>query len=237
MTPRRLAVLRLGHVPYVEAYALQHRLREARLAGPLAHDVLVLLEHEPTITLGRGTRRSSLPLDPESLRRRGLTVIEVERGGDVTWHGPGQLVGYPILDLHAHRLDLHWYLRQVEQVLLNTLAALGIPAERRPGLTGAWTAGRKIASVGVHVRRWVTIHGFALNVTNTLDDFGLIVPCGISGVQMTSVAREIGTTTPDLAKTVATTTIREFARVFDRVPETVTLEDLLPEGTAALPPA
>jgi lipoyl(octanoyl) transferase len=236
MTPRPLAVLRLGHVPYLEAYALQHRLREARLAGLLARDVLVLLEHEPTVTLGRGTRRSSLPLDPESLRRRGLTVLEVERGGDVTWHGPGQLVGYPILDLHTHRLDLHWYLRQVEQALLHTLATLGIPAERRPGLTGVWTAGRKIASVGVHVRHWVTIHGFALNVTNTLDGFDLIVPCGISGVEMTSVAREIGAT-PTLAETVTTTTIREFGRAFDRVPETVALEDLLPEGTAALPPA
>jgi lipoate-protein ligase B len=117
-------------------------------------------------------------------------VHEVERGGDVTWHGPGQLVGYPILDLTSHRQDLHWYLRRLEEGLIRALGTLGIPAEPNPGLTGVWTRGRKIASIGIHVRHWVTFHGFALNVTGTLDGFGLIVPCGIQDVVMTSVERE-----------------------------------------------
>jgi lipoyl(octanoyl) transferase len=118
-------------------------------------------------------------------------LFEVERGGDVTFHGPGQLVGYPIIDLKRHRLDLHWYLRQVEEALIRTLAAYSIPAERNPGFTGVWTRGRKIASIGVHAREWVTWHGFALNVTTDLSYFDLIIPCGIDGVTMTSIAREI----------------------------------------------
>jgi lipoyl(octanoyl) transferase len=119
-------------------------------------------------------------------------VAEAERGGDVTWHGPGQLVGYPILDLSAHRQDLHWYLRQLEQAIIDALGSLGIPAERNAGLTGVWTRGRKIASIGIHVKQWVTLHGFALNVTAELTPFSLIVPCGIQGVMMTSVAAERG---------------------------------------------
>jgi lipoate-protein ligase B len=120
-----------------------------------------------------------------------VPVFEVERGGDVTYHGPGQLVGYPILDLGGHRRDLHWYLRTLEDALILALGRLGIEAERRPGLTGVWTAGRKIASIGVHVKRWVTLHGFALNVTTDLAPFDLIVPCGIENVVMTSVAEEL----------------------------------------------
>jgi lipoate-protein ligase B len=118
-------------------------------------------------------------------------VIEIERGGDVTWHGPGQLVGYPIIDLTGHRADLHWYLRTLEGVLIEALAALGIPAERSAGRTGVWVRGRKIASIGVHVKQWVTLHGFALNVNPELRWFEAIVPCGIHGVEMTSVAREL----------------------------------------------
>jgi lipoate-protein ligase B len=154
--------------------------------------MLLLVEHEPVVTLGRGTRATSLPLGPDELRGRGLEVVEVERGGDVTWHGPGQLVGYPILDLSVHRRDLHWYLRQLEQAVIDALGALDIEAARNPGLTGVWTRGRKIASIGIHVKQWVTLHGFALNVTADLAQFGLIVPCGIGGVTMTSVAAERG---------------------------------------------
>src|SRR5262249_19279053 len=116
----------------------------------------------------------------------------VERGGDVTYHGPGQVVGYPVLDLREHREDLHWYLRRLESVIIAALAGLGVPAERNPGLTGVWTRGRKIASIGIHVKQWVTFHGFALNVTTDLSGFDLIVPCGIQDVVMTSVARELG---------------------------------------------
>ena len=149
--------------------------------------MLLLVEHEPVVTLGRSTRASSLPLAPAELERRGIAVAEVERGGDVTYHGPGQLVGYPILDLREHREDLHWYLRQLEEALIAALEELGIAANAEPGLTGVWTAGRKIASIGVHVKQWVTLHGFALNVSTDLCGFDLIVPCGIHGVVMTSV--------------------------------------------------
>ena len=126
-------------------------------------------------------------------------MFEVERGGDVTFHGPGQLVGYPILDLASTRHDLHWYLRQLEETLIAALAALGIGGGTAPGLTGVWTSGRKIASIGIHVKQWVTFHGFALNVTTDLRCFDLIVPCGIHGVAMTSVAGELGARDGDAA--------------------------------------
>jgi lipoate-protein ligase B len=240
MTPHPLAILELGRVPYAEGLALQRALRERRIAGQLDRDILLLLEHEPTVTLGRGTKETSLPCPPDELRRLGLTVAEVERGGDVTWHGPGQLVGYPILDLGGHRRDLHWYLRQVEEALLQALAALGIPAERRPGYTGVWTKGKKIASIGVHVRQWVTAHGFAINVTNDLGDFDLIVPCGISGVEMTSVARELGDTlaaqrldgsAEDLWRLTVDAVGTAFAGVFGLDPEPAKLDLLLAPGT------
>jgi len=187
----RLAVGRLGRVPYADALARQRALAEDRIAGRLATDVLLLLEHPPVVTLGRGTRATSLPVAPDALRRRGIEVHEIERGGDVTYHGPGQLVGYPIFDLAAHRKDLHWFLRQVEQALILALAHFSIVGERREGYTGVWTGGRKIASIGIHVRQWVTWHGFALNVTTDLSPFELIVPCGIPDVVMTSVAKEL----------------------------------------------
>lgn len=188
---RLLAVFDLGTMPYGDALSLQRRLAEDRLAGRLHDDLLLFVEHPPVITLGRGTRESSLPLDPEALRRRGIEVFEVERGGDVTYHGPGQLVGYPIFDLREHREDLHWYLRQIEEALIRSLATFGIAAERNPGYTGVWTKGRKIASIGVHAKQWVTWHGFALNVTTELSAFDLIIPCGIPGVVMTSVMKEL----------------------------------------------
>jgi lipoate-protein ligase B len=162
------------------------------MAGERRQDLLLLVEHEPVITLGRGTRTTSLPLSPAELERRGFTVAEVERGGDVTYHGPGQLVGYPVLDLREHRQDLHWYLRQLEAALIDALGGLGVAAERSPGRTGVWTGGRKIASLGIHVKQWVTFHGFALNVSTDLRAFEAIVPCGIEGVVMTSVATERG---------------------------------------------
>jgi lipoyl(octanoyl) transferase len=191
---RRLTVADLGPRPYAEVLELQRRLCRERMAGERQGDVLLLVEHERVVTLGRGTRPSSLPLPPAALAQRGLAVVDVERGGDATYHGPGQLVGYPVLDLREHREDLHWYLRQLEAVVITALGALGVPAERNPGLTGVWTRGRKIASIGIHVKQWVTFHGFALNVTTDLREFELIVPCGIQGVVMTSVAAELGRT-------------------------------------------
>lgn len=186
MTARMLEVIEAGVVPYAAALDWQRRLAAARVARELDHDVLLLLEHPPVITLGRASRGEHV------LRPEGVEVLEVERGGDVTFHGPGQLVGYPILDLTAHRADLHWYLRTLEATLIDALGTLGIPAEPRDGFTGVWTGGRKIASIGVHVKQWVTWHGFALNVSTDLTSFERIVPCGIAGVEMTSIERETG---------------------------------------------
>src|SRR6058998_688815 len=183
---RLLEVVEAGLVSYGEALEWQRELAEDRIAGRLSHDVLLLLEHPPVVTLGRNSHAAHL------LRPAGVEVFEVERGGDVTFHGPGQLVGYPILDLRAYKEDLHWYLRTLEQALIDALGIVGIPAERNPGLTGVWTRGRKIASIGIHVKQWVTWHGFALNVATDLADFQRIVPCGIPGIEMTSVLRERG---------------------------------------------
>ena len=186
MTERVLEVLQAGVVPYAEALAWQRSLAEARINGRLTQDLLLLLEHPPVVTLGRNSRPSHV------LRPDGLDIFEIERGGDVTFHGPGQLVGYPILDLVGHKPDLHWYLRTLEEALVMALAELGISAGRNPPFTGVWTRNRKIASIGIHVKQWVTWHGFALNVTTDLAQFERIVPCGIAGVEMTSVEREWG---------------------------------------------
>lgn len=187
----RLVVRDLGRRAYGEVLELQRALCRQRIEGEIEEDILLLVEHDPVVTLGRGTRATSLPLPRPELERRGVEVFEVERGGDVTFHGPGQLVGYPVLDLRQHREDLHWYLRRLEAGLIAALGSLGVAAGPNPGLTGVWTRGRKIASIGIHVKQWVTFHGFALNVSTDLSYFDLIVPCGIKDVTMTSVAREL----------------------------------------------
>ena len=219
-----IAVVDLGQRRYQEVLELQRDLCRRRMSGELDEDLLLLVEHDPVVTLGRSTRQSSLPLPKQLLEARGVEVFEVERGGDVTLHAPGQLVGYPILDLAGYRQDLHWYLRQLEETLIRALGDLGVPAERNPGKTGVWTAGRKIASIGIHVKQWVTLHGFALNLTTDLSLFDLIVPCGIHGVTMTSVARETGTSPGDLALRSRESVIRRFGEVFDRPMETRPIE-------------
>ena len=191
---KRLLVQDLGRSAYGEVLELQRTLCRRRISGELAEDLLLLVEHDPVVTLGRGTRPDSIPLAPAELSRRGVAVFEVERGGDATFHGPGQLVGYPIIDLRQHREDLHWYLRRLETGLIGALEQLGIAAGTIPGLTGVWSSGRKLGSIGIHVKQWVTYHGFALNVTTNLGYFDLIVPCGIKDVIMTSVAQELGRT-------------------------------------------
>ncbi len=154
-------------------------------------------------------------------------MYDIERGGDVTFHGPGQLVGYPIFDLTEHRKDLHWFLRQLEAAMIEALDGCGIAAERRAGLTGVWTHGRKIASIGIHVRRWVTWHGFALNVLTDLTYFDLIVPCGISDVTMTSVKRELGENTPrDVWARVTDLVVLGFANVFGQQAQAADVSDL-----------
>lgn len=227
---RRLAVADLGPRPYTEVLELQRRLCRERMAGERQGDLLLLVEHERVVTLGRGTRPSSLPLSPAALAQEGVAVVDVERGGDVTYHGPGQLVGYPVLDLREHREDLHWYLRQLETVLIMALSALGVPAERNPGLTGVWTRGRKIASIGIHVKQWVTFHGFALNVTTDLREFDLIVPCGIEGVVMTSVAAELGRSD---ARELWTASRRAIVSAFGAV---FAYETVDPDGAELLEP-
>ena len=218
---RKLLVADLGLVPYAEALELQRAVARGRIDGSVTEDVLLLLEHPPVITFGRTAKQAHLTASPAFLAQRGVEQFEVERGGDVTFHGPGQLVGYPIVDLKRHRQDLHWYLRQVEAALIAALAELGVPADASAGRTGVWTRvmdpddsrpSRKIASIGVHARDWVTWHGFALNVSTDLSYFELIVPCGIQGVEMTSVDRELGHgVEPGAARA---TIARAFAKVF-----------------------
>src|SRR6476659_60853 len=178
-------------MPYAAALELQRAVARARISGAIAEDVLLLVEHPPVVTLGRSAKQQHLLASPTLLAARGVELFEVERGGDVTFHGPGQLVGYPIVDLKRHKRDLHWYLRQVDEALIRAIAPFGLAGERRAGLTGVWTEGRKLASIGVHARDWVTWHGFALNVTTDLRYFDLIVPCGIDAVEMSSVGREL----------------------------------------------
>lgn len=212
-------------MPYGEALELQRAAAKGRIAGAIAEDLLILLEHPPVVTLGRTAKAANLVATPELLATRGVEVFEVERGGDITFHGPGQLVGYPIIDLKRHKQDLHWYLRQVEEALIVALGTLGIPAERNPGKTGVWTKGRKIASIGVHARDWVTWHGFALNVNTDLSWFDLIVPCGIQDVTMTSIARELGVPRADDAQ-LREETARAFGTVFGLAPRAVSREEL-----------
>lgn len=222
-----LLVLDLGLRDYAEALSFQRDLAAARLAGRIAQDVLVLVEHPPVITLGRSSKAAHLLASPEALAARGVALHEVERGGDVTFHGPGQLVGYPIVDLTGHKQDLHWYLRQVEEVLIQAVGTLGLHADRNLGKTGVWTGGRKLASIGVHARQWVTWHGFALNVTTDLRYFDLMVPCGIADVTMTSVAAELASADPDaLAASTRSAVIDAFSTQFSRTPRRVTQIEL-----------
>jgi lipoyl(octanoyl) transferase len=189
--PRTLLVTSLGTLSYADALDVQRAAARARIDGTIADDLLLLVEHPPVVTTGRSSKAAHLLLTPDALAARGVELFDVDRGGDVTFHGPGQLVGYPIVDLQNHKADLHWYLRQIEAALIRALAEFEIPGERSAGQTGVWTSGRKIASIGVHARQWVTWHGFALNVTTDLSYFDMLVPCGIANVTMTSIEQEM----------------------------------------------
>jgi len=202
---RRLEVALPGVLDYARATAWQEALVARRIAG--GPDALLLLEHPPVYTLGRGA-------DPKHLGAAAagpIPIVRAHRGGEVTYHGPGQLVGYPIVGLRDHRPDVRWYLRRLEDVLIAALAALGVAAERRTGLTGVWVGPRKIASIGVALRRWVAWHGFALNVATDVGGFAAITPCGITGVEMTSVAREGG---PGEVATVLPAVLAAFVDAF-----------------------
>jgi lipoyl(octanoyl) transferase len=180
-----------GRTAYTDAWRRQEALVAQRLAGEVG-DTLVFTEHDPVYTLGvRPGAESHLVWTKADIAKRGIALVETNRGGDITYHGPGQIVGYPIVDLKPHQ-DLHAYLRFLEQVLINSLGSIGLAAARRPGKTGIWLGSRKIAAIGVAVKRWVTFHGFALNVDNDLGPFAGIVPCGITDGAVTSLAQELG---------------------------------------------
>ena len=221
---RELWVVRLGRIGYEECLELQREVARQRITGAIPQDVLLLVEHPPVVTLGRSSKQKNLISSPDFLRSRGVELFEVERGGDVTFHGPGQLVGYPIFDLKRHKQDLHWYLRSVEEAIIRIIGEYGIPGERSTGYTGVWTRGRKIASIGVHARDWVTWHGFALNATTDLSYFDLIVPCGIVGVEMTSISKE--TESGPAIDEISDVAAREFAAVFDLVPVETSVDKL-----------
>lgn len=210
-----LQVRSLGLVPYAAALETQRELVAARQRGAVV-DQLLLLEHPAVITVGVSGRRhrGHVLASPAQLRDHGIELLDVPRGGDVTFHGPGQLVGYPIIDLKPDRCDVHRYVRDLEEVLIRTVASFGVVAGRVAGLTGVWVGDDKLAAIGVRLSRWVTSHGFALNVVPELEKFSLIVPCGLAGRGITSLERLMGSVPPklDLEAVVAT----EFARVFNR---------------------
>jgi lipoyl(octanoyl) transferase len=216
---RSIEVRQLGRLAYADALALQRRLvleRQAQRTG----DVLLLVEHPPVLTLGvrgDGGRGHILATDRE-LAERGIDVFEAGRGGDVTYHGPGQIVGYPIIDLNPDRRDVHRYVRDIEEVLIRVAADFAVAADRVPGLTGVWVGTEKLAAIGVRISRWVTSHGFALNVNTDLRGFELIVPCGIADRGVTSFARlGLAVAKEDVEARIIT----RFAEIFERVPVTV----------------
>lgn len=211
-TERRLEVQWLGLVSYQTAWDLQNTLVRQRKAGEIC-DRLLLLEHPPVYTIGRKGSTEHLLGTAEEIAAIGATVVHVDRGGDITYHGPGQLVGYPILQLAGERRDAHRYLRDLEDVLIRVLEDFGLPAGRREGATGVWIEDRKIASIGVRLSSWVTNHGFALNVSPDLSHFGLIVPCGLHGISITSMSAELGR--PVDFDAVRDHTIARFCELFD----------------------
>ena len=203
-------------MPYSEALALQRALVADRQAGRI-DDTLLLVEHPAVLTLGaRGDGgRGHILVSDQELAARGIEVFEAGRGGDITYHGPGQIVGYPIIDLTPDRQDVHRYVRDLEDVLIRTAAGLGIDAGRVQGLTGVWVGGEKLAAIGVRISRWVTSHGFALNVSTDLDHFGLIVPCGITDRGVTSLERLLAR--PVEREAVEALLVSSFCGTFSRV--------------------
>jgi lipoyl(octanoyl) transferase len=212
-----LEIRRLGCIPYADALTLQRLLVEDRRAGRI-DDLLLLLEHPHVLTLGvRGDGgRSHILATPEALGARGVEVHESGRGGDITYHGPGQIVGYPIMDLQPDRCDVHRFVRDIEEVLIRTASDYGVEAGRVEGLTGVWVGREKLAAIGVRISRWVTSHGFAFNVTTDLEYFNLIVPCGIADRSVTSLALLLGH--PVDRAEVEDRIVAHFGDVFARSP-------------------
>ena len=229
-----LTVCALGPTPYREGLRLQDELVRMRADGATG-DWLLYPEHESVLTIGRNPSDGNVIADAATLHRLGVEVFEVARGGDVTWHGPGQLVGYPVVQLDRVDRDLHRWLRTLEEALICAVARFGVTAQRSQGRTGVWVGERKLASIGVAVRRWVGYHGFALNVSPDLSAFELIHPCGLHGIQMTSLAHELGEKSPTLAQVQAAVTAELVAQLgfSSAVPASpAALQQLL--GTAAV---
>jgi len=209
-----------GCLDYGTALTWQQNLMAARRDRPDLADVLLLLEHPPVYTLGQGATEGYLKFSRDTAP---FPVHRTERGGEVTYHGPGQLVGYPILNLRRYHMDLHWYLRQLEEVIIQTLATYGLNADRLPGLTGVWLEGYKLAAIGIKVSRWITMHGFALNVCPDLSHFGAIVPCGITDRPVGSLAQFLpGITIADVQPRL----IQTFGTLFGLDWQVVTLSAL-----------
>ena len=212
MTTRLLEVRRLGLVPYLEALELQRSLVEERKAGRIP-DTLLLLQHPHVVTIGvKKDGRSHIIASPERLASLGVDVFETGRGGDVTYHGPGQLVGYPVIDLNPDRRDVHVYVRDLEEVMIRVCADYGLDAGRIKGLSGTWVGAEKIGAIGVRISRWVTSHGFAFNVNTDTEFFKLIVPCGISDRGVTSLAATLAEAPP--MPTVEDSVVKHFSEVF-----------------------
>jgi lipoyl(octanoyl) transferase len=207
----RCAVEQLGRIDYTVGLNLQHERVAARKAGAIP-DTLLLLEHPHVYTLGRNARRENVLVSASFLRSHGADVFETDRGGDVTYHGPGQLVGYPIIDLIHHRRDISWYMRSLEEVFIRVATGYGIEAGRLPGSAGVWVGNNKLVAVGVHISRWVTSHGFAFNVNTDLRFFEWIVPCGLHGRGVTSLQSLLGH--PLELEDVASKVIDAFGEVF-----------------------
>lgn len=213
-TRRKCILKSWGIIPYEVAWQQQRSLLEARLHQPELDDIFLLLEHPPVYTLGTGSSLDFLKFDPATIPPTQL--YRVERGGEVTYHCPGQVVGYPILNLRYYQQDLHWYLRQLEEVILQVLYSYDLPGERLPGLTGVWIEGRKVAAIGVKVKRWITMHGFALNVCPDLEGFRQIVPCGLSDRPVGSLAQFLpGITVAEVKPRLIETFNRVFAVVLE----------------------
>jgi len=215
---------RLGTVDYAEAHRLQKELQAKRISGEI-DDTVLLLEHPPVLTMGRSAKEQHVLAAPEVLAARGISVHEVGRGGDVTYHGPGQLVAYPIIDLKPDRRDVRKYMWSLEETMIRTCADFGLLATRMEGLNGAWVGDRKVGAVGVRISRWVTMHGLALNANSDLTHFDLIVPCGIQDKKVTSLSAEIGRTV--FATDVIDPLARHFAELYDT---DVEWQDALPGG-------
>lgn len=210
---RPLSAEWLGRVPYRQAWDLQRRVGAERLAGA-REDTLLLLEHPPVLTLGRRASLTNVLAPPEALQRRGIEVVPIDRGGDVTYHGPGQLVAYPIFRLEGSERDLPRFFWKLEESVIRYLAALGLAARRDPSMRGVWVGPAKVCAMGIAVKRWVTYHGLALNVTTDLRDFQLINPCGVPHAPVTSLERELAR--PLALPTAARAFAAYFAEVFER---------------------